>query len=657
MLRPLAQPTLRSALWPMVALVAWLAPSFCEASLVWSPDGRWLAFTERQAAPAVAPGWLFTSPPAKPKPTPIAGPSATAPSPPLVGPMPSPPAAASTNAAPAKSGTGSPATSSRWRIWIASADGRDVRLAVDSARPIDGLAWHPWEPSLAYIRIGEPLPAEMGKPLGELWQVVLHHGTGRPEQIIFSERIPKSGVPRSPSAYGLRWRPDGSALAAVIGDSLVVLDPQSGEVRGRRAYGATPVWSPTGDRLAFQQPTGSREWTLAIGDPTFQNVENRRSNPRRTAPPVWHEEGDLWRISLTSDGREGEPTGTAIVRLAPGAEPDEVFRLSFADPPADLILGGRPPRPKAEFDGAWLAAVERNRLLLLVRLTHRPTRFLEFDLVDPERPRHFAPIDPALRVSELALSPDGRRIATRAGRADDGCPLIYDRDDRRTVLLAASPSLRLASLRALAEAVESLQAKSAPAGIAAPFLARGASVPVSPTTTDSPKPIIALPQSPAESRRPASDDDAPSPYRVPRLLAAAAPLLSEDALATEPTSAAFGSSPAEAISLTPAERRALDELRLFFAFADAAPAAEDIWQSAFQRLTAAPRSDEELARLLTLDAQRLLKQRRPHLATVRLAEAEDALNQSVERRTIRPEDAAAIEMHIDAARTQIQRSR
>ncbi|HEV3162992.1 MAG TPA: biopolymer transporter Tol, partial [Isosphaeraceae bacterium] len=112
----------RASLW-VVAMVALTTIGCLHSPLLWSPDGKWLAYTVavRPRSEVLPPGWLFETAPT-----------------------------ASTET---EKGEPRNAAGLKYRLWATRADTRESVLLEDGRGPVTSPGWHPNGTALAFGRV------------------------------------------------------------------------------------------------------------------------------------------------------------------------------------------------------------------------------------------------------------------------------------------------------------------------------------------------------------------------------------------------------------------------------------------------------------------------------------------------------------------------
>ncbi|MEO5665617.1 MAG: hypothetical protein ABIR39_20305 [Nocardioides sp.] len=143
-------------------------------------------------------------------------------------------------------------------------------------------------------------------------------------------------------AAHITWSPDGATLAYTGGETdppdLSLVDSDGANERllvaetGGNLHGIGPVWSPTGDRIAYQRLTGQGERHEVVLANVADGTETVIAAPET--------DGEMWwpfTVSWSPDGttllyaawtEDGEAPGTAGVIAVPADEPTNVTVLT-----------------------------------------------------------------------------------------------------------------------------------------------------------------------------------------------------------------------------------------------------------------------------------------------------------------------------------------
>ncbi len=399
---------------PSVALRATKGP------MNWSPDGRWVAYTESRGAgrPVFSADWLFN--PSDESPPWTLAPLAE----------------------------NQKADRLPCRIYAAEAETGASILLYEADGPLTSPAWRPDGRALAFGRVVHESPAP---PRLEL---IVQDAPGE-NRVILSQ--PLGEMPATPfewAAVSPSWSPDGRYLAVEgfkAGAGFSVIQAETGRLI-RSFEGSAPTWSLDGTKLAFLRvekstslfmteisvgPVENPEAGAAAGsDPIFSPPKHLADLGPTSIPPVWSRDGrsilavarrmvfrgrgpslqvDLVRVSLSS------ATIVGMAHLTPDPIEDERFYHGVA-----LTFGQ-----------------ELDQIFYAPEIDNQPTSIVWFRPRNQETVERFNPIDFTVRISGLSLSPDGKTLALRAVDNDHGSVALYDLVTRKTTLLAPDDATRL----------------------------------------------------------------------------------------------------------------------------------------------------------------------------------------------------------------------
>ncbi len=183
-----------------------------------------------------------------------------------------------------------------WEIYVANADGSDVRRLTDDDAQDGEPSWSPDGKRIAFVRDGH------------LYEMQAN-GDG---------------------AHGLEnegewpaWSPDGQALAYDVefGDhyhGLVVSSPGRGLGESGAPDDRRPAWSPKGNVLADQCRRGER-WRICLLNPQSGSLRVLTAHDSDAFAPTWSPDGRRIAFISDRDGRDQlfvmRADGTAVVRL------------------------------------------------------------------------------------------------------------------------------------------------------------------------------------------------------------------------------------------------------------------------------------------------------------------------------------------------------
>jgi hypothetical protein len=239
--------------------------------------------------------------------------------------------------------------------------------------------------------------------------------------------LPSPVVPalaqREVSAGGpgaVAWSPDGSTLALVAREGVVLLDLRDGRSRVVSGPGAVAVdWAP-GRALLVVERDGAGARAVAV-DPATSGRRVLHSAPGLVAARWLHAGAGWMAVARSQEARAYGASATMTVVAATGGEPSERYRwaveLGPADARRDVGLGWTAARPHP---------LDHRLLLPQYR---KPPQFpgrielVALDLFDPQ-PEPVAALDLGRGSTVAAWSPDGRRAVVAAA---DGTLVAVER--------------------------------------------------------------------------------------------------------------------------------------------------------------------------------------------------------------------------------------
>jgi WD40-like Beta Propeller Repeat len=341
----------------------------------WSPDGRWLAYTEKVATDSgnAPPGWVLD-----PLRAPAVGDAAS--------------------------------LGSVFRVIATEfATGRSVLLG-ESRDPLTAPAWRPDGLSLAFGRLVRQGDGRV------LLEVVV-------QESLHSQRVVASH-PCDPGAVGLEslaqvapaWSPDGRCLAmpGLNRAGFSVLRADQGRVLRAVDDAVGPAWSPDGSRLAYVKtgPTAA----LCVLDAGFGPERRLATLGRVFQAPGWSRDGRSV-IVVTSRPelrRFGPSTAIELVRVDLESGAKETMVPLGVDP----NRGGRAPLAVS-----YALDREGDDLFYAAYAEGQPSSIVWFRPKTEETVNRFHPLDISTRVGALALAPGGRPLAVRFGVPGAAAPV------------------------------------------------------------------------------------------------------------------------------------------------------------------------------------------------------------------------------------------
>jgi Tol biopolymer transport system component len=363
----------RGAVWA-AGVAASLLAGCLHAPVLWSPDGRWLAYTlaVRPGAGIPSPGWLFQTSPAK-----------------TIAPTPAEP--------------GRGAASRVYRLWTTRVDTGASVLLEESTGPITSPGWSPDGRALAFGRLRWEADGRVR------FEVVVQDGPDH-QRVLFSR--PHADLPARSAdlpGLGVAWSPDGRYLAVPLFQQtldLAVVRADNGRLLKVVENAYLPAWSPDGSKLAFVR--GGDAESLQSLDHHFGPTRQLADIGQTTQPPAWSRDGQsVVVIRQPAQRADGGPTPLAElirVRVETGAV-ESIFKFESA-----------PLAREKTFLGASFGADRDGDTLFFSRdIEGEPTEIAWFRVRNKEIYKKFHPIDPGVRVGALAVSPTEKLLALRVG--------------------------------------------------------------------------------------------------------------------------------------------------------------------------------------------------------------------------------------------------
>jgi|GEM_PF-6818708 len=371
------------------------------SDLLWSPDGRRLAWVEALVEPSPASGWIWTNPAGKPVPT-------------------------------ARSGS--------WRIWVTDRAGVS-RLLARGAEPVALLAWQPAGESLAWLR---------GKSTSDAieCELVIHDGTR--EKCQGGWRLSQETAIEHATGS---WSPSGTRLAISVAESLRIWSVPEARPLAEFSQASRPVFSPTADVLAFYRHVPEGE--LVVCREPFQKVSFLIATEATWQAPQWGSDGTaivaLRARQLPNERGETRSVARGTPAWREGNWDAGLVRVSLANGAVEPLFQLTEGRRAALPQGLWFAWAAPRLLHLAPAEAGRPFVLESLDPTQGHAPRRWHPLAPRVPMDGLSLSPDGGQLALRFGPADRGVLLVADMNSPRRTLPVGDAHTRATALLRLAE--------------------------------------------------------------------------------------------------------------------------------------------------------------------------------------------------------------
>jgi len=375
-----------------IGLTAALVVGCVHSPVLWSPDGRWLAYTvAARKVDRLAPGWIF-------------GETATAPGPSAI-----------------EVGQGAGEVSS-YRIWATRAETGESVLLEDSPGPLTSPGWNPDGTALAFGRMVRD-PEGGGR-----FEVVVQEAPQR-RRILRTEALARSGAEGAElPGLGVAWSPDGRYLAVpqLQPRGLAILGADDGRLVKAIEDAYLPSWSPAGGKLAFYR-TGESEGLYAL-DARFGEPRFLAEIPQAVLAPAWTRDGkSLWVVRR-------RPAGVVdVLRVGPEGQGVEVVKTLMEEVPAEETYLGT----------SFSVGPDGQDLFAATQVEGQPSEIVWHNLRNNSILKRFNPIDRAIPLGGLCLSPNGKWLALRAGRAwTSAPPALCETETSRLVPLAPDDATR-----------------------------------------------------------------------------------------------------------------------------------------------------------------------------------------------------------------------
>ncbi len=357
------------------------------APVLWSPDGRWLAYTMavRPGAPSLTPGWIFE-----------AGREAERPL--SWGDQAPRPAAAI------------------YRLWATRADTGASVVLEESRGPLTSPCWSPDGKALAFGRL---VPEDDGRAR---FEVVVQEALDR-KTVLFQRPCRELGDKSADlPSLAPAWSPSGSYLAVPVFEhalGLALIRADNGRLLKEEKDAYFPSWSPDGTKLAFLGGGDDAE-SLYVLDDNFGPARHLAEIGRASQPPIWSRDGRSVAIvtRALSQRNLAHPTQQSdLVRIQ--VETGKVETLTLNSDPGD--------RAKTYNGASFSFDRDGEELFYTIDVEGQPSVITWFQPRTRVTHKKFNPLDYTIRVGSLALAPKGGTLAFRAGpQGHLSPPAVYD---------------------------------------------------------------------------------------------------------------------------------------------------------------------------------------------------------------------------------------
>jgi hypothetical protein len=407
------------------------------APVLWSPDGRWLAYTMavRSDQPGLVPGWLFETAPR----TRASGLDLTIRE------------ARALKPAEARPQVGTGVLS--YRLWATRADTGESVLLENARGPLTTPCWSPGGQALAFGRL---VPEGEGRAR---FEVVVQEAPDR-QRIVLTRPV-NDFQARAGDLPGLAvaWSPDGRYLAVPLllqTLSLGIIRADNGRILKIIEDAYLPSWSPDGTRLAFVQ--GSDQESLQYIDHNFAAPRHLAEIGQTSQAPCWFRDGrSLAVLARRTVPFRRPPASPQVELLQVHIESGKIELLTtLVDEPGD--------RDRAYNGSSFSFDRDGTELFYVSDIENQLCEITWFRPRTGETAEKFHPLDPTIRIGALAVSPQGKTLALRVGSPGDlSVPALWDLESRRLTPLVADDAARLEWLALLVRTAQTLLRSSLPA--------------------------------------------------------------------------------------------------------------------------------------------------------------------------------------------------
>jgi hypothetical protein len=359
----------------LVGLVLAVALGCVPAPVVWSSEGRWLAYTMavRSEDRLLPPGWLY-----------------------------------SLNPSFERSQLGWSDSTNRpaamvYRLWTTRPDTGDSVLLEESRNPLTSPVWRTDGKALAFGRL-------VSEPDGRHRFEVVVQDSPQSKRIVSKQTQHETGLrPDDVPGLTLAWSSDGRYLAIPLFQQtlgIAIVRADDGRVLKEVPDAFLPAWSPDGTKLAFLR--GGDVQSLHYLDTNFGMPRHLADVGQASQPPVWSRDKRSVTVVSRRKGRrprETEPVVTALVRVPTdgGATEDPAL-------PSD-------PRDADQRELGTSFAFDQDEETLLFSIDADGEQSIVSWFLPRTKSVHKKdnPIDFTIRVSSFTVAPGGKTLSFRAG--------------------------------------------------------------------------------------------------------------------------------------------------------------------------------------------------------------------------------------------------
>lgn len=377
------------------------------APVLWSSDGRWLAYTlavRAEGERLLPSGWLHRVKPGVESEQLGWTPEGAAEHPPAI----------------------------LYRLWATRPDSGDSVLLEESMNPLTSPVWRSDGKAIAYGRL---VSDQDGRTR---FEVVVQDAPGN-KRVVSKQTPVEAGLrPADLPSLTLAWSADGRYLAIPLlqqTPGIAILRVDDGRILKEVPDAFLPSWSPDGTKLAFLR--GGESQSLHYLDTNFGTPRHLADVGQACQPPTWSRDK---RSVLVVSRRKGRPP-----RVAPGLV-TTLLRVSIdGHAEDDLILPTDPHeglRPELGVSYSFDSAEE----VLLFSDDADGNQSIVCWFLPRGKVVHKKdnPIDFTIRVSSYAVRPGGKTLGFRAGGPITfAAPGVWDLPTGRFTPLVPDDSARI----------------------------------------------------------------------------------------------------------------------------------------------------------------------------------------------------------------------